>query len=292
MPKTKCGKRIDIILNPMALMNRLIPSSSYEHELNFISDKMIEHLNNQTDMNHRQKLIKYANSFITHTCKAQYNEFMNILEANEEVSSIWDDMVADGFYIMQDPFWDNIKKDAFWHLYDTLNEWYPNQSFLHEIEGTEGGLIVADKFIIKLKHEPSTKFSARSIRSISTKLIPNKNNMQYKKYKALYSTIPVRFGEQEISSSISLCSKPSDFYHLHRWLNIMSSKKEARESYIKGVLSHKSLPINFEQFEDPSVQSTTLTILHAYLKPLGLVLESSNPPKVEINDTDEVVLSI
>jgi hypothetical protein len=116
--------------------------------------------------------------------------------------------------------------------------------------------------------------------------------MQYKKYKALYSTIPVRFGEQEVCAILALCKTHSDFNIAQRWLNIMSAKKEARETYIKGVLSHKSLPINFDQFEDPSVQSTTLTILHAYLKPLGLVLESSNTPKVEINDTEEVVLSI
>lgn len=72
----------------------------------------------------------------------------------------------------------------------------------------------------------------------------------------------------------------------------MSAKKEARESYVKGILSSASLPINFEKFDDPAVQSTTLTILHAYLKPLGLVLESSNEPKVEINDTEEQIINI
>ena len=191
MPKTSDGKQIDIILNPLAVGNRLIPSTSYEHELNFISDRMIQYIDTLS-ITTRQKLIMYGNEFLNYTCKTQFNQFMNILEANEEVDSMWTDMLANGFYIMQDPFWDNIQKESLWHLYDTLNIWYPNESFLYHIDGTESGLIVADKFVIKLKHEPSTKFSARSIRSISTKLIPNKNNMQYKKYKALYSTIPVR----------------------------------------------------------------------------------------------------
>jgi DNA-directed RNA polymerase beta subunit len=218
MPKTEDGRPLDACLNPLAIFNRLIPSASVEHELDHICTRMVQYIDShqviefpdrdgdiltidltdycrQGNMSiERAKIYAFAELFLRQTSAKQYTQWQNVLlhAREDEVAEMWNEMVTDRVYILQEPFYDNVSKDNLWYLYDILEYLYPNRSHLYKLDCSMEPLIVARSYFIKLKHEPLSKFSARSLSSVNAKMIPSKNGMQYKSYKALYNTLPVR----------------------------------------------------------------------------------------------------
>ena len=301
MPKTEDGKPLDACLNPLAIFNRLIPSASVEHELDHICVRMVQYIDSHqvisfpdrdgdiltidlTDYCHqakmtieRAKIYAFTELFLRQTSVKQYTQWTNMLlnANNDEICELWNEMVTDRVYILQEPFHDNVSKENLWYLYDILEYLYPERSHLYKLDCSNEPLIVARSYFIKLKHEPLSKFSARSLGSVNAKMIPSKNGMQYKSYKSLYNTLPVRFGEQEFTNAAMFANTPDQLKELNRWINMVSANAEYRGKMCTDLLSYPSLPVNIPEFSDVESNSTTLHILRALMDPLGLKLVKS-----------------
>ena len=197
MPMLPDGRRLDIIINPGCVMNRIIIGTLYEHELNFVSDRLIHFMNKyHVDDSCGQKLEAYLEAFLKNVSTEQYEFLMdNVIPDIANCEEYWKYITEHGMNIHQAPFHDNINKDAMFSLYEYMEDLYStvDEDFLFTLEGIDQPIVVANKFFIKLKHETSTKLSCRNAGNISTmKGIPNKNNIAFKKHKARFSTNPVR----------------------------------------------------------------------------------------------------
>lgn len=204
MPTTPDGTPVDIIVNPGAVYNRLIPSTLYEHELNFTSDRLIQLINKQEYQNlhkeisdDRLKVLYYLNNFLSKVAHKQYISYMEMVSllSDEDATQLWHEMVKHGFRINQSPFHGNVTPEALHEIYKFLEEEFANigEELLYRIPGIHEPVIIADKYFVKLKHETITKLSARNAGNISTmKSIPHKNNLAFKRGLEWFSNNPVR----------------------------------------------------------------------------------------------------
>ena len=197
MPMLPDGRRLEIAINPGCVFNRIIIGTLYEHELNFISDRLIHFMNTyHVNDSCGEKFEAYLEAFLKNVSTEQYNFLMdNVIPDIAHCEDYWNHITKHGMNIHQSPFHDNITKDSMFELYEYMEELYDlvDEDFLFKLDGIHEPIIVAKKFFIKLKHETITKISARNAGNISTmKGIPNKNNIAFKKHKARISNNPVR----------------------------------------------------------------------------------------------------
>ena len=143
--------------------------------------------------------------------------------------------------------------------------------------------IIADKYVIILKHDPMGKFSARSSAFLSLKNLPSKElNMQ--KHIAPYSKTPVANGEMETFNRI-ISMLP---YTLANSFNKFSVSRLCREGYITESLTKD--PYNFySDFTPIAPDNSNRLILDVLLQSVGrkLVVEKSPVQRSDfINDED------
>src|SRR5690606_14746095 len=100
----------------------------------------------------------------------------------------------DGIFIHQPPFYGNIDIEDLEALYQAYPEIQP-----YKFQGIETPLIMGEMYFLRLKHEPMSKFSARSSSYMNLKNIPSKST-RYKENQQLYPRTPIKIGEMELSN--------------------------------------------------------------------------------------------
>ena len=260
MPVTKDGKvRADIVLNPLGVPNRLNPAQNYEHELNFIA------FNIQQDMK-EMKLNDAKNfyfEFIRDVNTEQYEWSINYykkLSKQEKVLFI-KDIIENGIYIHQPPFWDNVDIVQLGFLYEKYG-YKPYEVYIKG-EKIENNLIIAPKYIIKMKHEPSGKMSARSTSYINMKNSPSKS-LSYKKHEEPYSKTPIRLGEMELvnlllTKNSKIQSKFNSFY---------SNNESSRKELNRVLLTFKNI-YDLKKIESPNKTNGSKTLLNVLFKTIS-----------------------
>lgn len=204
MPKVVGSNiNIELIMNPLAIVNRLIPSVLYERELNFIMQRLVDYLvKYQSNSSNRNKLIFISNT-ITKLINDKYGNFLKDKFTNYsdlEIDSEWNNIIENGFPIHQSPFNNNISFENMKNLYNFMKKIYSQQNddlmYQIEIDGipVASKMVVGKSYIIKLKHETKTKVSARSFSNINNKEIPSKSK-KINNHQSQYSNNPVRLGE-------------------------------------------------------------------------------------------------
>jgi hypothetical protein len=167
-----------------------------------------------------------------------------------------------GFIIHQAPFFENINMNM-------LSDIYRKYDFIkpYKISHSSVPLIVADLYMMRLKHLNFNKFSTRSAKNVSLKEVPIKSNTDYKMYKSLYSTNPVRFGEQEILNLMLV----KDTGALAGMVAAYSTNKNSREDLVEKLLTQKN-PFDLVDIEYEG-KSSVYKILEVYFKCIGIEIE-------------------
>jgi len=191
MPTNEYGEHADLVLNPLGVVNRLNPNQLFELELNFMSDNIIRKAKTMKSLKERANFII---EYITDVNKTQ-GEFVRSeydkMDSSEKKEFI-KDLCENGIMIHQPPFWDNVN-------FDELKELYNKYDFIKPYECTINGkkikkpLIMGDLYFLRLKHDPSSKLSARSTSFLNMKRVPSKSK-SFKKKQELYSKTPIRLG--------------------------------------------------------------------------------------------------
>jgi DNA-directed RNA polymerase subunit beta len=193
MPKLENSDvKVDVIMNPLAIVNRLIPSVLYETELNFLAERVryycLNHLDDdQSRLNVITKFISFVNK--------PFSEFI----ARQDPKMYRLEIEKNGIYLQQQPFWDGVSLEGMSECYDFVEGLFTplGEKLLYDVEvdgiKVDEPMVVGKMYLVKLKHEPKTKLSARSMSTTNQKEIPNKSN-KINTYQAMYSNNPIRVG--------------------------------------------------------------------------------------------------
>lgn len=273
MPINEYGERVDICLNPLGIINRLNLSQIQEQYLNFMSDNLIRKLK---ELNAKNNITGMEDEFFSYMklINRQEYDFLDLeymsMNRSQKVA-FFDDILTNGLYIHQPPFFGNTPMEVFVKLFKEkpyLSQMYHLKVLDNGImKSIEKPMITGDLYFLRLKHESSNKLSARSTGLTNTKNLPSKSTLKKEK-KVLYSHTPIRLGEMEVTN-LMITRHPEMVEAL---LKSYSTSEEDRNHLVYNLQTLKD-PINMKiQLEDD--YSINRKILEKYLNVLELGLEN------------------
>jgi DNA-directed RNA polymerase beta subunit len=261
MPISEDGQRAEILLNPLGVINRLNPAQLYEQEINFISNYIVgkmKEVDPEDPDSKAEILLDYINDINPQQAESMIN-YYNELDYEKRLKFI-EGVEGNGIFIHQPPFFGNITFDQLKYLYDK----YPDCRPL-KFEGIEKPLILGELYFIKLKHEASSKFSARSSSYLNLKNIPSKST-RFKENQQLYPKTPIKIGEMELMN-LYICNQVDE---VTRFLAMYSSNEEDRVKLIETLL--KKNVFDLDLIERTGKDNRTRMIIDVMLKSIGLRL--------------------
>jgi DNA-directed RNA polymerase subunit beta-beta' len=287
MPTTEDGRRADLVINSLGVVNRLNPAQLYESELNFIADKVAEQM----------RVIAKKEGILLDA----YDHMLSFLDLVAPQQAEWmranvstDDAVnvaleiIDGkepIYIHQPPFFGNVSLEQLKAAYEKFE--VEKERFV----GIEEPLILGTNYYMKLRHEPVSKLSARSAKHLSIGGVPTKNSRGVRTNTEHHSTTPIRLGEQELQNLL-IANAPDE---LKRLLRLYATDDVSREGAIQELLLRGD-PFSCDRIE-PRGSGTTRPVagLKALLESIGLRLETGEDgdaapvmtATMEINEDEE-----
>jgi hypothetical protein len=241
----------------LAIVNREIPAVLFEHELNFCTDRVIEHLDEDPEVAFKQ-FCDYLE--IVNPQQSKY--LSNLEEVCKHKDYFIKSIKENGFPIHQNPFFENIAFETLMNIYQSYDVIKP-----YNISHSSKPLIVADMYFLRLKHMNFNKFSARSLKNLSLKNVPIKSGIDYKNNKALYSTNPVRFGEQEILNLVLV----QDTDALSNLVSAYSTNKHSRFDLAEKLLTQDD-PFALVDIDNEG-KSSVYKILETYLSCIGVEIK-------------------
>jgi DNA-directed RNA polymerase beta subunit len=261
MPTTEDGKRAEIVLNPLGILNRLNLAQIQEQYLNFMADRLIDHLKTMRDP------LEQADEFLSFMKlinKEQYDflDMEYIILNRSKKEDFVNDIIENGIYIHQSPFFNNTSMDQFEKIFKQKPYLVEKYKFVN----IEKPMVMADLYFIRLKHESSNKASARSTALNNIKYLPSKSTLKKEK-KVILSQTPIRLGEMEVTNL--MIPKRGDL--VEKLLKTYSTSEEDRDNLIKDLLVDSN-PLQMKT-EIGKAYSTNRQILQKYLNILELELE-------------------
>lgn len=216
-------ERVEMITNPLAIINRTIPMVMYEGSITFITDKTRKHLATLDSLKEQEEFL----FDIVKTLNAkQYKELKHVYEklSDKAKQKFMDDCISidrngnlitnNGIYIRWEPFNDEYSlRDAIIKVYEKYPHIFtPYNIFINKPKwGRDiyvGRDYVGYQYIMMLKQSGENGFSVRSAGAISDESLPEKSNNN-KIGKSWKSEKPIRFGETSCRSKTKLIAGTS-----------------------------------------------------------------------------------
>ena len=280
MPVTEDGKyRADICLNILGVYGRLNPAQLYEQELNYFASEIVDRYRD----NHKH-LYDNLMIFFKIVSEDQYIFINSKYKESKNKSKFIEDFALDildnGVFIHQYPFFENITTDKMLELHTTFN--FTKKKFVN----IHDELIIGDMYFIKLKHEAQSKMSIRSSGPISLLNIPYKNNDAYKKGNTPFSNAAIKFGEQETINLLLLNNEKK----VVNFLKNYSSSETLRKKMITTLFRSDINSIqSFTDDEDSEIPSNAAETVRALFKGMGIEFDKNENGEFDVkvsNDFD------
>jgi len=275
MPTNEYGEHAELILNPFGVIGRENIAQLYEQELNFMGDQVLRQTKSMDSLkdkfNHIMKFYKLVN-------KEQYEFIKKTVTTNGDKEQFIEESYEHGLYIHQPPFFGNITVEGMSDVYKEFGfEPYHCTIGGKEIEKP---LVIGNLYYLRLKHDPSTKLSARSSGDLSLNNIPSKSN-SFKYHTALFSRTPVRCGEMEFNSLLLTQNMPL----VMRYLAQTSTNPEERKNFNTALLTKNVFDV--DKIDLVGSKSIVSRIVKTQMLTLGLVNKQSIPEiEEEIENVD------
>lgn len=274
MPRNKYGEVAEAAINPLGVIGRMNLGQLVFMLLSFTSDQRVRYMKTLKGLDEKAG---YYFEYINMIDRLQYEselEFFNNLSLEDQISYI-KEIEDTGIILHQPPFFNNIDFKGL----EVLMRKYQDEAYTMYIgEGDEEveidtPLIMADLYMISLKHQPATKFSARSTGQLSIKNVPTKGK-EHKDNTQPYSTSAVRMGNMELTN-LSIAS-PEDVKELYE---SYSTSVGMRNNVIKKILIN-----NYDLYElEGKSTSEVITIIEVLFRCIGLSIITDED---EIDDTE------
>lgn len=284
MPYLANGKKVDLILNALGIVNRTNPAQIFEHSINFICNCVVDKLKTMKSLKDREKLLFDIIKRFNPTEAKELREYYNDLDKSGK-EEFFNDIYESGIFIHIPPMWETEP------LFDKIRNIYKDYEWIKPVDvyvkrfGREikimKPMIVGELYMIKLKQNSKKNFSARSTGALSRRGLPDKS-FKSKAHQDLYSSKPIRIGSQEnynafIGVSPEVIAKLHMFYRSspigRQWLGkkLILSKNQIKKLKSSGKIRNRNSEI-----------------LSVYLKALGLRIDFLDD-KYEIDvDTGEI----
>lgn len=279
MPICENGVRVDMICNQGGVVGRLNPIQLMERDISFVCMQVLERCATLDTYQERAELIY---RFLNIVDKDLYSKLKNIEgKSKDELYKIIDAFMKQGrIHITQAPYWSDFGLDAFTYLcnhFDFIKKYKAYMKVRGEYRELHAPVVIGYKYILKLKHTPASKFSARSVSYVNSKNIPSKSN-SYKNNKSLYSTAPVRIGEMEFSIlSIGIDYQLVTKMNLEHSSSVMARKKLNDSLYTKDI--YKDIGVDIDGMSNRNAE-----IMNAYMKTIGLGIKFTEVDSIDRAD--------
>lgn len=280
-------ERLDMITNPLAIINRTIPMVMTEGSVTFIMDRSRKHASTLGSIEEQKEFLFDILKMLNPKQGQEVEELYATLSPRakkkfiEEMISIDSEghlMTNNGMYLRWEAFNDQFKlRDAIIAVYEKYGDILkPYDIFVPKPKWGRDIYIGQDyigyQYIMMLKQSGEKGFSVRSAGAISDESLPEKSH-DNKVGKSWKSEKPIRFGEYE-SPNFMIITAPEDFALVSA---LYRSSVDGRRFMYEAILSEDG-----EYNVPDSFTSRSAEILQVYLKSLGVRMET-------IIDEDEYI---
>lgn len=210
MPYTKDGRRVDVILNLLAIINRTTAFPLFELLINGASYQVRQKMKELPTLEEQANLLFDYIDVLNHDQASRMRSEYKKLKKKEKEKVI-EDSIIDGIYIHQPPLWE---KEALFYKCNNMLKKFPfikSQQIFIKKWGREVPILsnhfIGQMYAIRLKQTDRNGFSARSTGAIDTRGLPTKST-KFKTHLEPHSSSCIRFGEYEtLNFSIGVLPK-------------------------------------------------------------------------------------
>ena len=266
MPYLENGERVDVLLNALGVINRLNSMQIFEQSINFIGNRVVERLKTLSSLKEKEDILFDIIKRFNPVQHKEMKEYYKGLITSDK-KKFFEDIYETGIYIHMPPMWESEP------MFDKLTKIYKDYDWIKPIDVYVNRfgrkikilkpLIVGDIYMIKLKQTSKKGFSARATGALSKRGVPDKS-YKTKNHQDLYSSTPIRIGDQENVNSV-IGVPPEIIAKLHLFY---------RSSVIGRRDLGKKLATRIKMLDDfkymPDFKNRNVEILQAYFKAMGV----------------------
>jgi len=272
-------ERVDLITNPLAIINRTIPMVMDEGSTTFILDRTRKEAATLDTQEEQKELLFDVLSILNPKQGKEVEDLYETLSDREKKKFIEDCISVDrdgrlitnnGMYLRWEAFNDEfILRDQIIKVYEKYGDiLQPYHIFVPKPKWGRDIYIGQDyvgyQYIMMLKQSGEKGFSVRSAGAISDESLPEKSH-DNKIGKLWHSEKPIRFGEYETPNFL-IITNPEDFALVTA---LYRSSIDGRRFMYEAILSEDG------KYNIPdSFTSRSAEILQVYLKALGVRMET------------------
>ena len=272
-------ERVELITNPLAIVNRTIPMALFEGSITFILDRARKYAATLETIAEQKEFLFDILKLLNPRQEAELEDLYSTLSASDQKRFIENCIslnrdgtlrTDNGLYCRWEAFNENwTLRDAIISVYekypDIFNPYHifiPKRKWGRDIY--VGQDYVGYQYIMMLKQSGEKGFSVRSAGSISDESLPEKSHNN-KIGRSLFSEKPIRFGEYELPNFM-IVTNPEDFALISA---LYRCSIDGRKFLYEAILSEDgnyNIPDKFT--------SRTVEILQVYMKSLGVKMRT------------------
>jgi DNA-directed RNA polymerase beta subunit len=278
MPRTEDGRIPDVVLNTLGVYGRLNPAQNYEHELTYIADEILRERPGDA-----LNAVMRSLELLQIVSPTQYDFLIENMGDKKQTKQFGQDIINNGLQIHQPPFFGNCSFEALQTAYKHFN------TKLTKFVGVERPLVFGTMYFIQLRHEPISKFSARSAGQVGLLDVPFKSNEQYKKGTARFNSNPVRFGEQELFNFLLLANVEDGSKRIVEFIRSYSSHNRDRKNMLAQMLQRDPEDLDFVFCEGDEAVTSAAQIIRSFFAGMGVNMTSDDAEEVidALNEDEE-----
>lgn len=299
MPYTSDGRRVDLLLNTLGVINRTTAFPLYELLINNINYKIINKMKTMESYEEKEKMLFHLLYMYN---ESQYEDLRKIYDnlSDEGKHEFIDNTIEESIYVKRIPMKETIP--MFFRLSNILKEypWITADDVYINKWGRPIKLMnkqwVGEMYIMKLKQTSIRGFSVRSTGAIDMKELPAKDKKN-KYHTEIYSQTPIRFGEYEKLNE-SIGSTPTELILLD---SLYRSSIKGRQDIVKAMFKEEKDGSILHHI-DSKYTIRTSEIFEVILKSLGIRINFINKDeelkvmddtqvRTYFDDNDKIVIS-
>lgn len=286
---------VDIIYNSSTMVNRQNPGQTFETEINYVSDRIVE----------RMRKMYYGASELNRSdmvpeCENMILKFMNVVNPeeaffyNEQIMEyglqereffLQSVMADNALFLVCKPISGNINLTTLYNLY-TEFPWVELDKLWVKQKCSDGsyrriqtnrGVITGKKYIYRLKQIAEEKFSAVSLASTNLRG-ENTKTRAHKQHRSVHSDTPVRLGAMESSNLLDAADVSMRLAIVFMLLS--SSFKYRRQAYQLLVGDPFKPYIKLDAEANVLATSRSAEIAKVLMKAIGLKINFNKTKKM------------
>jgi DNA-directed RNA polymerase beta subunit len=261
MPMDEDGNYCDIIYDALSVIGRLNPSQLYEQELNWVVDNILAgNASNKKKFDSLLDLLYICNPAQEKLVRTFYTD----LPEKEKKDFL--EEITNEFVIFQSVS-NSLTFKNYSKVIEMINPKKKRFTIKH-IDGTVANIqrkmIMSDTYVYRLKHEPITKFSARSKGTINPRTFLPIKSHAYSRGTALFNNQAIRLGNMEMDV-LQMCNDPAAINYFTRlYCTSVVGRREFGGLMNTDVFSEE-LEIEMDNYKSRVVDMFSATLLTAGL---------------------------